>query len=86
MTAKGCCFVPGVRRQPQLSRINWHDALDNVLICRASKKSSERLVTVFQTTESCICVRWSKRSRRVSRLIPIDDVDYFHDMDTSTTR
>jgi hypothetical protein len=69
---------PGVRRQPQLSRINWHDALDNVLICRAFKKSGERLVTVFQTTESCICVRWSKRSRRVSRLIPIDDVDYFH--------
>jgi hypothetical protein len=31
-------------------------------------------------------VRWSKRSRRVSRLIPIDDVDCFHDMDTSTTR
>jgi hypothetical protein len=65
MTAKGCCFgpSPAFDDQPQLSRINWHDALDNVLICRAFKKSSERLVTVFQTTESCICVRWSEEKQ-----------------------
>jgi hypothetical protein len=85
--SKGMLFwsFPGARQQSQLSRINWHDTLNNVLICRAFKKSSERLVTVFQTAESCIRVRWPKRSRRVSRLISIDDVDYFHDVDASTT-